>query len=70
MGLKKILAVKVKDGWSMVVVETFHLYSKIDVLKLIRQNNLKICKENSNDEKIFADQEADNEESNSNNQNQ
>jgi hypothetical protein len=61
MGLKKILAVKVKDGWSVVVTETFRLYSKTDVLELIRQNNLKIDKESSNDEKIFADQEANDE---------
>ena len=61
MSLKKILAVKVKDGWSIVVTETFRLYSRTDVLELIRQNNLKIDKESSNDKKIFADQEANDE---------
>ena len=70
MDLKKILAIKVKDGWSVLVIETFHLYSETDVLELIRQNNLKIHKESLNDEKIFADQETNDEENKSNNQNQ
>jgi hypothetical protein len=61
MSLKKILAVKVKDGWNVVVAEIFHLYSKTDVLEFIRQNNLKIYKDSLNDEKIFADQDANDE---------
>jgi hypothetical protein len=53
--MKTIIAVKVKDGWLVEIKETRHLYSKDDVLKLIRQNNLEVRKESSNDEKIIAD---------------
>jgi hypothetical protein len=53
--MKTIIAVKVKDGWLVEIKETRYLYSKDDVLKLIKQNNLEVRKESSNDEKIIAD---------------
>jgi hypothetical protein len=53
--MKTIVAVKVKDGWLLEVKETRHLYSKDDVLKLIKENNLEVRKESSNDEKIIAE---------------
>jgi hypothetical protein len=53
--MKQITAVKCKDGWLVEVSETRHLYSKDDVLKFIKQNNLEVKKEFSNEEKIIAD---------------
>ena len=52
--MKQITAVLCKDGWLVEISETRHLYSKSDVLKFIKQNNLEIRKESSNDEKIIA----------------
>ena len=53
--MKTITANKVKDGWYVEVIEIRHLYSRGDVLKFIKENNLKVRKENSNEEKIIAD---------------
>ena len=53
--MKQITAVLCKDGWLVEISETRHLYSKSDVLKFIKQNNLEVRKEFSNDEKIIAD---------------
>ena len=53
--MKQITAVLCKDGWLVEVSETRHLYSKDDVLKFIKENNLKVHKEFSNDEKIIAE---------------
>jgi len=53
--MKTIIANKVKDGWYVEVKETRHLYSKEDVLTLIKNLNLKLREEFSNDKKIIAD---------------
>ena len=53
--MKQITAVLCKDGWLVEISETRHLYSKDDVLKFIKENNLEVRKEFSNDEKIIAD---------------
>jgi len=53
--MKTITANKVKDGWYVEVIEIRRLYSKDDVLKFIKENNLKVRKEFSNDEKIIAE---------------
>ena len=53
--MKQITAVLCKDGWLVEVSETRRLYSRGDVLKFIKENNLKVRKEFSNDEKIIAE---------------
>ena len=52
---KTIIANKVKDGWSVVIINRVHLYSKSDVIKLAKQLGLDIQKQFSNDERIIAE---------------
>jgi len=52
--MKTIIAHKVKDGWSVEVINRIHLYSKSDVIKLIKQLGLEIKKQFSTKEKIIA----------------
>ena len=40
--IKWLKAIKVKDGWSIVIINRIHLYSKSDVIKLIKQLGLEI----------------------------
>ena len=53
--MKQITAVLCKDGWLVEISETRHFYSRDDVLKFIKENNLKVRKKFSNDEKIIAE---------------
>ena len=53
--MKTIIAVLCKDGWLVEINETIHFYSRDDVLKFIKENNLRVRKEFSNDEKIIAE---------------
>ena len=53
--IKRLEAVKVKDGWSVKVIDREHLYSKSDVLRLIKQLGLEFKKQFSSDEKIIAE---------------
>ena len=53
--IKRLEAVKVKDGWIVEVIDREHLYSKSDVIRLIKQLGLEIKKQFSNDERIFAE---------------
>ena len=53
--IKRLIANKVKDGWSVVIINREHLYSKSDVIKLIKQLGLEIQKQFSSDEKIIAE---------------
>ena len=53
--IKRLKAIKVKDGWSVEVISRIHLFSKSDVIKLAKQLGLDIQKQFSNDERIFAE---------------
>ena len=53
--IKRLIANKVKDGWIVEVINREHLYSKSDVIKLIKQLRLEIKKQFSNEEKIIAE---------------
>ena len=53
--IKRLKAIKVKDGWSVEVINRIHLYSKSDVMKLAKQLRLEIKKQFSNEEKIIAE---------------
>ena len=53
--IKWLKAIKVKDGWSVVIIDREHLYSESDVLRLIKQLGLDIQKQFSNEEKIIAE---------------
>ena len=53
--IKRLEAIKVKDGWVVEIINMEHLYSKSDVIKLIKQLGLEIQKQFSNDERIFAE---------------
>ena len=53
--IKRLIAHKVKDGWSVEVINRIHLYSESDVIKLIKQLGLDIQKQFSSDEKIIAE---------------
>ena len=52
---KTLIATKVKDGWSVIVEEVHYCYDYTDVLKMIRYNGLRINKNCSNDNKIYAE---------------
>ena len=53
--IKWLKAIKVKDGWSVVIIEREQANSKSDVLRLIKQLGLEFKKEFSNDERIIAE---------------
>ena len=53
--IKWLKAIKVKDGWSVVIINREHLYSKSDVIKLAKQLGLEIKKQFSSEEKIVAE---------------
>ena len=53
--IKSLEAIKVKDGWSVEIIEREYLYSKSDVIKLIKQLGLEIKKQFSNEERIIAE---------------
>ena len=53
--MKTIIANKIKDGWSVVIINREHLYSKSDVLRLIKQLGLDIKTQFSNEERIIAE---------------
>ena len=53
--IKRLIANKVKDGWSVEVINRIHLYSKSDVIKLAKQLGLEIKKQFSNEKRIFAE---------------
>ena len=53
--MKTIIANKVKDGWSVVIINRMHLYSKGDVIKLVKQLGLEIKKQFSDEKGIFAE---------------
>ena len=53
--IKWLKAIKVKDGWSVVIINREHLYSESDVIKLIKQLGLEIKKQFSSDERIIAE---------------
>ena len=53
--IKRLIANKVKDGWIIEIINREHLYSKSDVLRLIKQLGLDIQKQFSNDERIIAE---------------
>ena len=53
--MKTIIAHKVKDGWSVEVINRIHLYSKSDVIKLIKQLGLEIKTQFSSEKRIFAE---------------
>ena len=53
--MKTIIAHKVKDGWSVEIIDRIHLYSESDVIKLAKQLGLEIKKQFSSDEKIIAE---------------
>ena len=54
--IKELDAVKVKDGYSVVVKQTFRLDTVSDVLRVCRQNGLRVKKyaSDSKNEDIFA----------------
>ena len=53
--IKWLEAIKVKDGWIVEVINREHLYSKSDVIKLIKQLGLEIQKQFSSEKRIFAE---------------
>ena len=53
--IKWLKAIKVKDGWSVVIIEREQANSKSDVLRLIKQLGLEIQKQFSSDERIIAE---------------
>ena len=53
--IKRLIANKVKDGWIVEVINSEHLYSKSDVIKLIKQLGLDFQKQFSSDETIIAE---------------
>ena len=53
--IKRLIANKVKDGWIVEVINREHLYSKSDVIKLIKQLGLEIKKQFSSEKRIFAE---------------
>ena len=53
--IKRLEAIKVKDGWLVKVIDMQHLYSESDVLKLAKQLGLDIQKQFSSDETIIAE---------------
>ena len=53
--IRRLKAIKVKDGWVVEIVSRIHLYSKSDVIKLVKQLGLEIQKQFSSDEKIIAE---------------
>ena len=53
--IKRLKAIKVKDGWIVEVIDREHLYSESDVIKLIKQLGLEIKKQFSSEKRIFAE---------------
>ena len=53
--IRRLEAIKVKDGWIVEVIDREHLYSKSDVIKLAKQLGLEIKKQFSSDERIVAE---------------
>ena len=53
--IRRLEAIKVKDGWIVKVINMEHLYSESDVLRLIKQLGLDFQKQFSNEERIIAE---------------
>ncbi len=53
--IKALKAEKYKDGWYVEIVQSAHALTKSDVLKIVRQNGLRLFKSCCNDNKITAD---------------
>jgi hypothetical protein len=55
--MKTLIAEKCEDGWYVKVIKTHHLSSKADVLRLIRQEGLRLQASFTEEtvSKIFAD---------------
>ena len=53
--IRRLEAIKVKDGSIVKVINMEHLYSESDVLRLIKQLGLDFQKQFSSDETIIAE---------------
>ena len=53
--IKRLEAIRTKDGWLVKVINMEHLYSESDVIKLIKQLGLEIKKQFSSEKRIFAE---------------
>ena len=53
--IRRLEAIKVKDGWIVKVINMEHFYSESDVLRLIKQLGLDFQKQFSSDETIIAE---------------
>ena len=53
--IKRLEAIRTKDGWLVKVIDMQHLYSESDVLRLIKQLGLDFQKQFSSDERIIAE---------------
>ena len=53
--IERLEAIKAKDGWVVKIISKEHVFSKSDIIRLIRQLGLEFKEEFSNDEKIIAE---------------